>query len=130
MRELDDLEKEARERLDCMESQISQQESGSRFQHNYSPRRSRDPRAYRNNYPATPFSSSSTLPHTPRFAYHFSRQQQHSPTSCDARTAIPPIPPPRIQSFINQNYPPQTTRFNKADIVDQPTSANLCTSNY
>ena len=96
MRELDDLEKQARERLDCIESQISQHESGSRFQHKYPPQSSRDPRAYRNNYTATPFSSSSNLPHNLRFAYLFSRQQHHSPTSYDATNAIPSIPPQQI----------------------------------
>ena len=73
MRELADLEIAARERLDRIESQIFQHQSGSRFQHNYPPRSSRDSHAYRTNYSATPFSSSSILPHTPRFSYRFSR---------------------------------------------------------
>ena len=72
-------------------------------------------------YPATPLASTSKQ--FPRDNRQFIEHQQYSPT-------MPPIPPPRIQSLINQNYPPKTTRFNKTDNADQPTSANLCTSNY
>ena len=71
-------------------------------------------------YPATPFSSTSKQ--FSRDNRQFNEQQQYSPT-------MPPIQP-QIQSLIYQNYPPKTTRFNKADNADQPTSSNLCTLNY
>ena len=104
MRELAAREKDAKQRLARINSEIDRYRSQSPFQQNYPTKISRPSRPHTAKYLDTPCSSSVTFPYISHTDYRFNHRQKLFPSTYDAKTEIPPNPPPRVKSLLTSKY--------------------------